>query len=39
MHGIVAQPFLLEAKRDQRIRRHVPDVLLLTDSTPIVVWT
>jgi hypothetical protein len=37
VHGIVAQPFLLEAEIDSRRRRHVPDYLLLTDSIPIVV--
>jgi hypothetical protein len=30
---IFAQPFLLEA----RVRRHVPDFLLLTDAGPVVV--
>lgn len=37
VRGIVAQPFLLETEIGQRTRRHVPDFLLLTDSTPIVV--
>ncbi|WP_205661251.1 TnsA endonuclease N-terminal domain-containing protein [Amycolatopsis vastitatis] len=37
VHGIVAQPFLLQTERGHRTRRHVPDFLLLTDSTPIVV--
>lgn len=37
VHGIVAQPFLLEEEIDGRRRRHVPDYLLLTDSIPIVV--
>ncbi|AHH98657.1 TnsA-like heteromeric transposase endonuclease subunit [Kutzneria albida] len=34
---IVAQPFLLHADIEGRVRRHVPDYLLLTDSTPVVV--
>ncbi len=37
MRQIVAQPFLLRAGIDGRMHRHVPDYLLLTDSTPIVV--
>jgi hypothetical protein len=37
VHGIVAQPFLLEAEIDGRRRRHVPDFLLLTESVPVVV--
>lgn len=34
---IVAQPFLMRAKVDSRVRRHIPDFLLLTDDGPIVV--
>ena len=37
VHGIVAQPFLLETEIGGRRRRHVPDFLLLTDSVPTVV--
>ncbi|MEU4803568.1 TnsA-like heteromeric transposase endonuclease subunit [Actinosynnema sp. NPDC023587] len=34
---IVAQPFLLEAEIEGRLRRHVPDYLLLHDGVPVVV--
>ncbi|HZE16702.1 MAG TPA: TnsA-like heteromeric transposase endonuclease subunit, partial [Mycobacterium sp.] len=34
---IVAQPFLLKAKVDRRVRRHVPDFLLMTDQGPVIV--
>ena len=34
---IVAQPFLLKARVDGRLRKHIPDYLLLTDAGPIVV--
>jgi hypothetical protein len=34
---IVAQPFLLEAEIEGRLRRHVPDYLLLLDGGPVVV--
>lgn len=34
---IVAQPFLLQAKAGGKVRRHIPDYLLLTDSGPLVV--
>jgi len=34
---IFAQPFLLEARIEGRVRRHVPDFLLLTDVGPVVV--
>lgn len=37
VRGIVAQPFLLQAEIGRRVHRHVPDYLLLTDSTPVVV--
>jgi hypothetical protein len=34
---IVAQPFLLKATVDRRVRRHVPDFLLIDEQGPIVV--
>lgn len=34
---IVAQPFLLKAEVQGKLRRHIPDYLLLTDSGPVVV--
>lgn len=34
---VIAQPFLLRAKVNRRIRRHVPDFLLFTDTVPTVV--
>jgi hypothetical protein len=34
---IVAQPFLLKAKVDRRMRKHVPDFLLITDQGPMIV--
>ncbi|NVN49360.1 TnsA-like heteromeric transposase endonuclease subunit [Mycolicibacterium hippocampi] len=34
---IIAQPFLFRARIDRRVRRHVPDYLLLTHSGPVVV--
>lgn len=34
---IIAQPFLIRTRIDRRVRRHVPDYLLLTDSGPVVV--
>ena len=34
---IAAQPFLLVAEVDGKLRRHVPDYLLLTDHGPVVV--
>ncbi|WP_457135597.1 TnsA-like heteromeric transposase endonuclease subunit [Mycobacteroides abscessus] len=34
---IVAQPFLLTARVDRRVRRHVPDFLLLDGQGPVVV--
>ncbi|GAA1589889.1 hypothetical protein GCM10009828_013250 [Actinoplanes couchii] len=36
MLGIVSQPFLLSLQTD-RVRRHVPDYLLLTTGNPAVV--
>jgi hypothetical protein len=32
---IVAQPFLLRAKVDGDLRRHIPDYLLFTDAEPV----
>lgn len=37
VHGIVAQPFLLKATVDRRVRRHVPDFLLVDEQGPVVV--
>ncbi|SKG49923.1 TnsA-like heteromeric transposase endonuclease subunit [Mycobacteroides abscessus] len=34
---IVSQPFLLQINSGKRVRRHVPDFLLLTDTGPVVV--
>jgi hypothetical protein len=34
---IVAQPFLLRTKVGGRLKRHVPDYLLWTDTGPVVV--
>ncbi|WP_328867565.1 TnsA endonuclease N-terminal domain-containing protein [Streptomyces sp. NBC_00304] len=34
---IVAQPFLLKADVDGKVRKHIPDYLLLTDDGPVVV--
>jgi len=34
---IIAQPFLLEAEIEGRVRRHIPDYLLLVDDGPVVV--
>jgi hypothetical protein len=34
---VVAQPFLLRAKVGGRVKRHVPDFLLSTDTGPVVV--
>ncbi|WP_256260217.1 TnsA-like heteromeric transposase endonuclease subunit [Streptomyces atratus] len=34
---IVAQPFLLKADIDGKVRKHIPDYLLLTDAGPLVV--
>ena len=34
---LIAQPFLLRARVNRRIRRHVPDFLLFTDTVPTVV--
>jgi hypothetical protein len=37
VHQILAQPFLLKAKVDGKIRKHVPDYFLATDQGPMVV--
>ncbi|MEU8522568.1 TnsA-like heteromeric transposase endonuclease subunit [Streptomyces sp. NPDC048577] len=34
---IIAQPFLLKADVDGKVRKHIPDYLLLTDEGPVVV--
>jgi hypothetical protein len=37
VHGIVAQPFLLQTVLEGKIRKHIPDYLLLTDQVPVIV--
>lgn len=37
VHRILAQPFLLKAKVDRKIRKHIPDYFLVTDHGPVVV--
>jgi hypothetical protein len=37
VHQIVAQPFVLHAEVDGRLRRHIPDYLWDTDDEPVVV--
>ncbi|MFK0127088.1 TnsA-like heteromeric transposase endonuclease subunit [Streptomyces nigra] len=37
VHGIVAQPFLLRAVVDGRVRKHIPDYFLSTKRGPVVV--
>jgi hypothetical protein len=37
VHRILAQPFLLKAKVDGKIRKHIPDYFLATDHGPVVV--
>lgn len=37
VHRIVAQPFLLTVTVDRRVRRHVPDFLLIDEYGPVVV--
>jgi hypothetical protein len=34
---ILAQPFLLKAKVDGKIRKHIPDYFLVTDHGPVVI--
>ncbi|MGI5438128.1 TnsA-like heteromeric transposase endonuclease subunit [Streptomyces shenzhenensis] len=35
VHGIVAQPFLLKAVVDGRVRKHIPDYVLITERGPV----
>lgn len=37
VRGIVAQPFLLKTVLEGKVRRHIPDYLLLTGQVPVVV--
>lgn len=37
VHRIVAQPFLQKTTLDGRLRRHVPDFLLVDSQGPIVI--
>ncbi|MFF3515970.1 TnsA-like heteromeric transposase endonuclease subunit, partial [Streptomyces sp. NPDC002573] len=37
VRGIVAQPFLLKTVLEGKVRRHIPDYLLLTRQVPVVV--
>ncbi|MEU2131466.1 TnsA-like heteromeric transposase endonuclease subunit [Streptomyces sp. NPDC018352] len=37
VRGIVAQPFLLKTVLEGKVRRHIPDYLLLTEQVPVVV--
>ncbi|MGP3924380.1 hypothetical protein [Streptomyces sp. 8N616] len=37
MRSIVAQPFLLKAEVDGKLRKHIPDYLLITEHGPMVV--
>ncbi|MDJ1131680.1 TnsA-like heteromeric transposase endonuclease subunit [Streptomyces iconiensis] len=37
VRGIVAQPFLLKTLLEGKVRRHIPDYLLLTREVPVVV--
>jgi hypothetical protein len=37
VHGITAQPFLLKAVVDGQVRKHIPDYLLATEQSPVVV--
>jgi hypothetical protein len=37
VHRILAQPFLLKAKVDGKIRKHVPDYFLVADHGPVVI--
>ncbi|MFJ4513354.1 TnsA-like heteromeric transposase endonuclease subunit [Streptomyces sp. NPDC088816] len=37
VHHIVAQPFLLKAAVEGKIRKHIPDYLLITEQVPMVV--
>jgi hypothetical protein len=37
VHRIVAQPFLLKAVQEGKVRKHIPDYLLITEQGPVVV--
>ena len=37
MRHLVAQPFLLRAQFNGKLRKHIPDYLLIGDSGPVVV--
>ncbi|MGA5522901.1 TnsA-like heteromeric transposase endonuclease subunit [Streptomyces pseudogriseolus] len=37
VRSIVAQPFLLKTEVDGKLRKHIPDYLLVTDQGPVVV--
>ena len=37
VHHVIAQPFFLRARVNRRIRKHIPDFLLLTSGVPRVV--
>lgn len=37
VHGIVAQPFLMKSVVADKVRKHIPDYLLITGQGPIVV--
>jgi hypothetical protein len=37
VHRILAQPFLLKSEVAGKIRKHIPDYLLITDHGPVVV--
>lgn len=37
VRSIVAQPFLLKAEVDGKLRKHIPDYLLITEQGPMVV--
>ncbi|MEN2420540.1 TnsA-like heteromeric transposase endonuclease subunit [Streptomyces rimosus] len=37
VHRIVAQPFLLKTVLDGKVRKHIPDYLLVTEQGPVVV--
>ncbi|MHA7957305.1 TnsA-like heteromeric transposase endonuclease subunit [Streptomyces sp. L500] len=37
VRGIVAQPFLLKTELEGKVRKHIPDYLLLTGQVPVVV--
>jgi hypothetical protein len=37
VHRILAQPFLLRAMVDGKVRKHIPDYFLVTDRGPVVV--